>query len=243
MIEFINVSKDYLQTNIKIKALQSISLTIKQSEFFGLVGTSGSGKSTLLRLINGLEKPTSGELFIEEQSLTSLKKSQKREMVQQMGMIFQHFNLLQNKTVAQNVALSLKVQGIKDTSIVLEMLKFVGMEELCNKYPSQLSGGQKQRVAIARALATKPKILLCDEPTSALDEHNSVEIMALLKKIQVEYGTTIVFVSHELELIKAWCDRAGIMENGEILSVVEVVHQTKTTQTDSYYERALEYLT
>ena len=166
----------------------------------------------------------------------------KRHMIQDIGMVFQQFNLLQNVTVKKNVELPLKIQGKKDESIVEEMLNFVGMLEHKDKYPSQLSGGQKQRVAIARALTTKPSILLCDEPTSALDEHNGHEVMKLLKKTQNELGTTIVFVSHELEVIKRWCDRAAIMEKGEILSIVDVANSTIEEDEASYFERAVWYL-
>ena len=156
--------------------------------------------------------------------------------------VFQQFNLLQNMTVKKNVSLPLKIQGKVDEQIVDDMLSFVGMTEHKDKYPSQLSGGQKQRVAIARALTTKPSILLCDEPTSALDEHNGNEVMKLLKKTQNELGTTIVFVSHELEVIKRWCDRAAIMENGQVLSVVDVANTIVEEEDTTYFERAVWYL-
>src|SRR5699024_6627857 len=163
-------------------------------EFFGLVGVSGSGKSTLLRIINGLEIPTKGKISLNNNQLEEKMTKKKRHMIQDIGMVFQQYNLLQNVTVKKNVKLPLKIQGKKDESIGEEMLNFVSILEHKDKYSSQLSGGQKQRVAIARALTTKPSILLCDEPTSALDEHNGHEVMKLLKKTQNELGTTIVFV-------------------------------------------------
>lgn len=243
MIKLNEVSKDFLQGKETVTALTDVSLTINKMAFFGLVGESGSGKSTLLRLINGLERPTTGEIMIEGKNLLHTTEKEKRKLIQKMAMIFQQFNLLQNLTVKQNVSLPLKIQGRKDDVIVEKMLAFVGMKEQMDKYPSQLSGGQKQRVAIARALTLKPDILLCDEPTSALDAKNSQEVMRLLKKAQIEFKTTIVLVSHELPLIKQWCDQAGIMENGRLLSVVTVTQENQQIQKENYYERALEYLT
>ena len=242
MILLENISKEFTQKNHQILALSNISLEINKNEFFGLVGVSGSGKSTLLRIINGLEIPTKGKISLNNNQLEEKMTKKKRHMIQDIGMVFQQFNLLQNVTVKKNVELPLKIQEKKDESIVEEMLNFVGMLEHKDKYPSQLSGGQKQRVAIARALTTKPSILLCDEPTSALDEHNGHEVMKLLKKTQNELGTTIVFVSHELEVIKRWCDRAAIMEKGEVLSIVDVANSTIEEDEVSYFERAVWYL-
>ena len=242
MIQLDNISKEFTQKNHQVMALTDITLEIKANEFFGLVGVSGSGKSTLLRLVNGLEEPTSGTIKINQEELTKQMTKKKRDMIQKISMVFQQFNLLQNLTVQKNVELPLKVQGKSDGKIVSDMLDFVGMTELKHKYPSQLSGGQKQRVAIARALTTRPKILLCDEPTSALDEHNGHEVMKLLKKAQTEFGTTIVFVSHELEVIKRWCDRSAIMESGKILSIVTVNKSDHIEDTTSYVEKAVRYL-
>ncbi len=242
MIQLDNISKEFTQKNHQVMALTDITLEIKANEFFGLVGVSGSGKSTLLRLVNGLEEPTSGTIKINQEELTKQMTKKKRDMIQKISMVFQQFNLLQNLTVQKNVELPLKVQGKSDGKIVSDMLDFVGMTEHKHKYPSQLSGGQKQRVAIARALTTRPKILLCDEPTSALDEHNGHEVMKLLKKAQTEFGTTIVFVSHELEVIKRWCDRAAIMESGKILSIVTVNKSDHIEDTTSYVEKAVRYL-
>ncbi|MEG0284935.1 MAG: ATP-binding cassette domain-containing protein [Vagococcus sp.] len=242
MISLENISKEFTQKDHQVLALSDISLEIVKNEFFGLVGVSGSGKSTLLRIINGLEVPTSGKISLNGDYLEEKMTKKKRQMIQNISMVFQQFNLLQNMTVKKNVSLPLKIQGKVDEQIVDDMLSFVGMTEHKDKYPSQLSGGQKQRVAIARALTTKPSILLCDEPTSALDEHNGNEVMKLLKKTQNELGTTIVFVSHELEVIKRWCDRAAIMENGQVLSVVDVANTVVEEEDTTYFERAVWYL-
>lgn len=242
MIEFKQVSKIFQQGQKSITALDNISMRITKNEFFGLVGVSGSGKSTLLRMINHLEVPTTGEVIINNQRFDGKKTLEKRKLVQKIGMIFQQFNLLQNLTVRKNVALALKIQHQVNDERVNNMLSFVGMLEHGDKYPSQLSGGQKQRVAIARALVTQPSILLCDEPTSALDEQNGHEVMALLKKIQQEFGTTIVLVSHELNLIKQWCDRAAIMEEGKMMSVVDVTPIDVKKEDISYYIKAKRYL-
>ncbi|MFW8052156.1 methionine ABC transporter ATP-binding protein [Vagococcus fluvialis] len=242
MISLENISKEFTQKDHQVLALSDISLEIVKNEFFGLVGVSGSGKSTLLRIINGLEVPTSGKISLNGDCLEEKMTKKKRQMIQNISMVFQQFNLLQNMTVKKNVSLPLKIQGKVDEQIVDDMLSFVGMTEHKDKYPSQLSGGQKQRVAIARALTTKPSILLCDEPTSALDEHNGNEVMKLLKKTQNELGTTIVFVSHELEVIKRWCDRAAIMENGQVLSVVDVANTIVEEEDTTYFERAVWYL-
>ncbi|MGX6979150.1 methionine ABC transporter ATP-binding protein [Vagococcus elongatus] len=243
MIKIKGVSKEFKQKKIKIQALRAVSMEIRRLEFFGIVGASGSGKSTLLKLINGLDDLTAGEILIDGDSLKDINKKERRRKIQTIGMIFQQFNLLQNLTVRQNVGLPLKVQGKKNPQKVKEMLAFVGMEEHINNYPSQLSGGQKQRVAIARALTTAPSILLCDEPTSALDEHNGHEVMKLLKKTQEEFGTTIVFVSHELELIKQWCNRAAILEEGRLLAIVDVSKNQVVNSETSYYQKAMDYLT
>ncbi|MGX6961539.1 methionine ABC transporter ATP-binding protein [Vagococcus xieshaowenii] len=242
MIELKNISKIYQQNQKSITALNSVSLHIKPNEFFGLVGESGSGKSTLLKLMNRLEVPTSGDILINGQSLNQMNEQEVRKMVQKTAMIFQQFNLLQNQTVKQNVKLPLKLQGKSDDKLVANVLEFVGMTPYQDKYPVQLSGGQKQRVAIARALVTKPDILLCDEPTSALDSQNSFEVMKLLKQVQTEFGTTVIFVSHELPLIKQWCERAGIMEKGNLLAVIEVEPEEVVTQSANYYEQVVEYL-
>lgn len=216
MIELKNVSKQF---NGK-PALQDVNLLIQEGEIFGIIGKSGAGKSTLLRCINLLEKPDNGQIIIDQSDITSLVGKDLRLARQKTAMIFQHFNLLANKTVFDNVALPLKLRHQSESEIkekVIELLKLVGLEDKHEAYPSQLSGGQKQRVAIARALTTSPKILLCDEATSALDPETTESILALLKQINHLYGITIVLITHEMEVIKRICHRLSVIEEGIII--------------------------
>lgn len=204
-------------------AIQNVTLTIEQGEIHGLIGASGAGKSTLLRLMNLLETPDSGAVFVNSQQLTALKNRKLREARKSIGMIFQHFHLVANKTVYANVEIALVLANYPkqlQQARVMECLKFVGLEQFANHYPAQLSGGQKQRVAIARALANEPAVLLCDEPTSALDTNTSAEILRVLQKVNTELGVTIVLVSHELDVIKSICHRATVLEAGQIYETV-----------------------
>lgn len=204
-------------------AIQNVTLTIEQGEIHGLIGASGAGKSTLLRLMNLLETPDSGAVFVNSQQLTALKNRKLREARKSIGMIFQHFHLVANKTVYANVEIALVLANYpkeQRKARVMECLEFVGLEQFANQYPAQLSGGQKQRVAIARALANEPAVLLCDEPTSALDTNTSAEILRVLQKVNTELGVTIVLVSHELDVIKSICHRATVLEAGQIYETV-----------------------
>lgn len=208
------------------EAIQDVTLTIEKGEIHGLIGASGAGKSTLLRLINLLETPDSGEIFVNGQQLTSLKNAQLREVRKSIGMIFQHFHLVANKTVYANVEIALALANYPKKSRqvrVMECLQFVGLEQLASYYPTQLSGGQKQRVAIARAIANEPAVLLCDEPTSALDTNTSAEVLRVLQKANEALGVTIVLVSHELEVIKSICHRATVLDAGRIYETVQLV--------------------
>lgn len=201
-----------------------MSLTIENGEIHGIIGASGAGKSTLLRLMNLLETPDEGEVEVSEQLLTKMNGKKLREARKSIGMIFQHFNLVANKTVYENVVVSLELANIpkKDRrDRVMECLRFVGLESFMNKYPAQLSGGQKQRVAIARALANKPQVLLCDEPTSSLDPNTTADILGVLNEINKSLGVTIVIVSHEMDVIKSICNRVTVMANGEVYDTVE----------------------
>lgn len=219
MIKLQNVSKSYAQ----FQAIQSISLTISKGEIYGIIGASGAGKSTLLRLINLLEKPDFGEVEVDGQLLTNLSSQKLRQARKSIGMIFQHFHLVLNKTVYENVAISLQLADYpkkERRSRVVKCLQFVGLEHVMDKYPAQLSGGQKQRVAIARALANSPKVLLCDEPTSSLDPRTTNEILSVLESINKKLGVTIVIVSHEMDVIKSICHRVTIMAEGEIYQTV-----------------------
>lgn len=206
-------------------AVQDVTLTIAKGEIHGLIGASGAGKSTLLRLMNLLENPDSGSVFINEQQLTTLKNAELREARKSIGMIFQHFHLVANKTVQDNVEIALVLANYPKKlrkARVLECLKFVGLEQFATQYPAQLSGGQKQRVAIARALANETAVLLCDEPTSALDANTSAEILRVLQKVNDELGVTIVLVSHELEVVKSICHRATVLDAGQIYETVDL---------------------
>lgn len=219
MIKLHQVSKRFSQ----FEALKPISLAINKGEIYGIIGASGAGKSTLLRLINLLETPNQGEVIVNGNTLTSMSSAELRKARKSIGMIFQHFNLVANKTVYENVAISLELAGFprKDRrSRVLECLQFVGLEQFIHKYPATLSGGQKQRVAIARALANHPQVLLCDEPTSSLDPSTTAEILTVLKNINKSFGVTIVIVSHEMNVIKSICDRVTVMADGEIYSTM-----------------------
>ena len=201
-------------------AVHSLSLEIQQGDVFGLIGKSGAGKSTLLRLINLLERPDAGQVFVGGRDLTTLSRSELRDTRQNIGMIFQQFNLLQNATVFDNVAFPLKIHGRHSKSEidarVRECLALVGLAEKIDTYPAQLSGGQKQRVAIARALAPRPQVLLCDEPTSALDSETTRSILATLADINSRLGVTIVIVTHELAVVDALCSEVAIIEQGQV---------------------------
>lgn len=242
MIQFEQVTKTYDLGNPQKKALSAISLEITAKERFGIVGPSGSGKSTLLRLINQLETPDTGRLMLNGEDVFHLPAKEQRLKRQSIGMVFQQFNLLNNKTVYDNVALPLKLQGKTNQIRVMEMMDFVKIDNLANQYPQQLSGGQKQRVAIARALSFDPQILLCDEPTSALDEQHTEEIIQLLKEVHGHFHTTMIIVSHEFSVIRQLCTRAAILEEGQLLDVIQVAPAAESTSFNSYYQRALESL-
>ena len=229
MIEFQQVHKTYRVAGRDIPALHPTSLSIQNGQVFGLIGHSGAGKSTLLRLINRLENPSGGTIIVDGEDITALNANRLRRFRQQVGMIFQHFNLLASKTVADNVALPLILAGELPRSAidqrVTELLARVGLSEHAKKYPAQLSGGQKQRVGIARALSTNPKILLCDEATSALDPQTTASVLQLLAEINRELKLTIVLITHEMDVIRRVCDRVAVMDAGQIVeqgSVAEV---------------------
>ena len=243
MIEFQNVHKTYRVAGRDIPALHPTSLTIENGQVFGLIGHSGAGKSTLLRLINRLENTSGGKIFVDGEEVTALDASGLRRFRQQVGMIFQHFNLLASKTVADNVALPLTLAGeLSRGEIdqrVAELLARVGLSDHAKKYPAQLSGGQKQRVGIARALATKPKILLCDEATSALDPQTTASVLQLLAEINRELKLTIVLITHEMDVIRRVCDQVAVMDAGVIVeqgSVAEVFLHPKHPTTKRFVQ-------
>ena len=208
------------------RAVDDVSLTINEGDIFGIIGYSGAGKSTLVRLINALEKPTSGTVTVLGTEVSSLSESKLRPIRQKIGMIFQQFNLFSTKTVAQNIAYPLQLDHWRkdyQDKRVAQLLDFVGLSDHANKYPSQLSGGQKQRVGIARALTNDPKVLLSDEATSALDPETTVATLALLKRINKELGLTIVMITHEMQVVKQICERVVVMNYGKIVEQGKVV--------------------
>lgn len=219
-IEVKHLSKTFEQKGITVHALQDINLNIELGDIYGIIGMSGAGKSTLVRCLNYLERPTEGEVLIEGKDLGSLNEKELREQRSDIAMIFQHFNLLMQKSVLDNICFPLQIQGVKKKEArtkARELLKTVGLEEKEKAYPAQLSGGQKQRVAIARALAVNPKILLCDEATSALDPQTTASILALLKQINEQFGITIVIITHQMSVIREICNRVAIIERGALV--------------------------
>ncbi len=219
MIELKNLTKKFSSAGGEITALSEINLSIQDGEIFGIIGLSGAGKSTLVRCINLLERPTSGEVIIDGQNLVSLPKKELLKVRQNIGMIFQNFNLLAQRNVLKNVCYPLEIAGVpkeKAESRAKELIELVGLSDRIKSYPSQLSGGQKQRVAIARALATNPKYLLCDEATSALDPNTTRSILELLKKINHDFGVTIVVITHEMKVIESICDKVAVIDNSKI---------------------------
>lgn len=210
----------------EFKALDDVSIEIRPGEIFGIIGRSGAGKSTLVRCINLLNRPSEGTVTVDGKNLTELSEDELRESRRNIGMIFQHFNLLSSRTVYDNVALPLELVGTPKNVIrekVEPLLKLVGLTEHAHKYPSQLSGGQKQRVGIARALTNDPKVLLSDEATSALDPETTVATLALLKRINKELGLTIVMITHEMQVVKQICERVVVMNYGKIVEQGKVV--------------------
>lgn len=225
MIKLEDITKTY-DGKAQVHALKGINLTINDGEIFGIIGKSGAGKSTLVRCINMLERPTSGKVIIDDKTLTAMSDSQLRDERKNIGMIFQHFNLLSSRTVFDNIAFPLELVGASKEAIakkVEDLLELVGLSDRQYNYPSQLSGGQKQRVGIARALASDPKILLCDEATSALDPQTTKSILELLQDINKRLGITIVIITHEMAVIKEICDRVAVIEGGVIKEQGRVV--------------------
>lgn len=222
MIQFKNISKTFESKTGIVHAVKEVNLEINSGEIFGVIGYSGAGKSTLVRLINLLERPTQGSIYISGKDITQFNESQLRERRKKIGMIFQQFNLLSARNVFENIALPLKRQGLSKEEIhdkVIGLLELVGILDKAKAYPSQLSGGQKQRVAIARALANDPDILLCDEATSALDPQTTKTILKLIKDLNEKLKLTVVVITHEMEVVKEICDRVAVMEDGNVVEL------------------------
>ncbi len=217
-----HLCKDYISESGSVSALSDISFDVEKGEIFGIIGLSGAGKSTLVRCINRLEEPTSGCVYIQDRNINELSPKELRNERRNIGMIFQHFNLLMQRSVLDNVALPLEIAGVKKKEArerAKEYLEAVGIPDKISAYPSQLLGGQKQRVAIARVLASDPELLLCDEATSALDPQTTRQILALLRDINRKYGITIIIITHAMTVVQEICDRVAVLENGKLVEM------------------------
>ncbi len=236
MINITGLRKIYSTDAGDVVALDNVSLHVKRGEIFGIIGLSGAGKSTLIRCINLLEKPTSGSIKVDGIEISGLKGAELKELRSSIGIIFQSFNLLMQRTVEANIAFPLEIAGVPKGEIksrVVELLELVGLKDKLKAYPAQLSGGQKQRVAIARALANNPKILLCDEATSALDPLTTGSILSLLKEINKKLGITIVLITHEMGVIKAICHKVAVIYKNNIVEMGSVVDMISSPKTDA----------
>ncbi|WP_104505394.1 methionine ABC transporter ATP-binding protein [Acinetobacter indicus] len=246
MIEFKNISKHYQLKGQTIRALDQVNLQIPDGSIFGIIGYSGAGKSTLIRLINLLERPNEGQVIINNTDFTALSAKALRQERANIGMIFQHFNLLQTKTVAANIEMPMKLLGwsaAEREKRLNELLEFIDLKHKKDAYPDELSGGQKQRVGIARALANHPKILLCDEATSALDPQTTQSVLELLKKINREQSITIVMVTHEMDVIESVCDYVAVMEHGQVIetgSTLDIFSQPQHPTTKNFIQTVLQ---
>lgn len=226
MIVLKNISKVFTPGRLAITAVDNVNLTVEQGQIYGIIGYSGAGKSTLIRLLNGLEKPTSGNVTINGHDISAASGESLRQARLKISMVFQHFNLLWSRTVSENIAFSMQIAGASKASIktrVAELITLVGLSGRENAYPSQLSGGQKQRVGIARALANNPDVLLCDEATSALDPQTTDQILDLLLDINRRFKLTIVLITHEMHVVRKICDRVAVMENGKVVEEGDVL--------------------
>ena len=242
MIELKHLGKIYSSASGSVEALKDVNLTIADGEIFGIIGLSGAGKSTLVRCINLLERPTSGEVWVDGQNLTALSQKELLQVRRQIGMIFQGFNLLEQRTVLRNICFPLEISGTPKAqakSRAEELLKIVGLSDKAQSYPSQLSGGQKQRVAIARALATNPRYLLCDEATSALDPNTTRSILELLREINKTLGVTIIVITHEMKVIDQICDRVAVIDKSCIAEEGKVAEVFTNPQSDIARELVL----
>ena len=244
-IEFREITKVFKQKKARIKALDNVSMTIEPGEIVGIIGYSGAGKSTLVRMINGLDTPSSGELLLDETNIVGMSERKLRGIRRNIGMIFQQFNLMNSRTAAGNIEYPLQLQGVgkqERAQRVQELLDFVGLGDKGKSYPEQLSGGQKQRVGIARALATNPSLLLADEATSALDPTTTQEVLDLLRRVNKEFGITIVVITHEMEVVRSIADKVAVMESGRVVeqgSVYEVFSNPQTSVAAKFVATSL----
>lgn len=222
MIEIKNLSKTFVDASGEVNALQDVNLTVERGDIFGIIGMSGAGKSTLLRCLSMLEEPTSGEIVLDGVVLNKLTGAEKRAANRRMGMMFQGYNLLMQKNVAQNIAFPLKLVPHDKDAVekrVEELLALTGLADKARAYPAQLSGGQRQRVALARALAPSPSVLLCDEPTSALDSLTTRSVLELLRDVNRQLGVTIIIITHELAVVKSICNRTAVIDASRFVEV------------------------
>lgn len=246
MISLNGIRKVFQTKDGPVTAVDGIDVTIEEGEIFGIIGYSGAGKSTLIRMLNMLERPTEGDVHVAGRTLSRLSKRELRKSRQEIGMIFQHFNLLWSRTVKDNIAFPLEIAGVKKSARdkrVNELIKLVGLEGRGESYPSQLSGGQKQRVGIARALANNPKVLLCDEATSALDPKTTDSILDLLVDINKKLGLTIILITHEMHVIRKICHQVAVMDAGRIVEqgpVLEVFRKPKENMTKEFVKQITE---
>ncbi len=234
MIEIQSLSKVFQDKTGQVTALQDVTTTINDGDIFGIIGMSGAGKSTLLRCLSMLETPTSGKILLNGQDISHLKGAAQREARKKMGVVFQGYNLLMQKTVAENVAFPLKLEKNDPKMVaqrVEELLSLVGLSERANAYPAQLSGGQKQRVALARALASQPSVLLCDEPTSALDALTTRSVLNLLADINKKLGVTIIIITHELDVVHSICNRMAVIDESRIVEQGDTKEIFETPQS------------
>lgn len=235
MIQLEQVSKSFSTPAGVINAIENVTLSVPKGQICGVIGRSGAGKSTLVRCVNLLERPTSGRVMIDGQDLSALSPRALRQVRHQIGMVFQHFNLLSSRTVYQNIAFQLELLGTKKVEIeqrVVPLLELTGLVDKRDMYPSALSGGQKQRVAIARALVTQPKVLLCDEMTSALDPETTQSIIDLVKQINKEMGVTILFITHEMEVVKKLADHVAVIDQGRLVEEADVLTLFRSPLTE-----------
>lgn len=244
MINLKDISVTFTQKKSDVTAVDHVSLQIDKGDIYGIVGYSGAGKSTLVRVINLLQKPTQGQVIVEGKDMVTLSARALREERKKIGMIFQHFNLMTSRTIADNVAFPLKGSGLSKAEITAKVEKLLALVGILDKkaaYPGQLSGGQKQRVAIARALANDPKILLCDEATSALDPKTTLSILELLQEVNQKLGITIVIITHEMQVVKEICNKVAVMENGRVIEhgdVISIFDQPKAPLTQDFIRTA-----
>lgn len=245
MIQFMDISKTFQTKKDTIHALNHVSLTIDDGDVFGIIGFSGAGKSTLLRMVNALEIPTTGHVEIDGKNIDALSHKELRGVRKKIGMVFQQFNLLESKSVYENIAIPLrlnKADAVQIRNTVMKLLQFVNLEDKADVYPGQLSGGQKQRVGIARALATNPSILLCDEATSALDPETTDNILQLLERINKELHITILIVTHEIQVIQRICNKVAVMEHGQVVehgSVLDVFSNPQQNITKRFIQSVI----